>query len=427
MVQDSKSKEIGNIADVNLRHNCKVAKQSWQSFLFLNNATATLLLPQSIGASVVKFFASIKAIWITFAIVFTLFLPSQASCSIHEISEVFIDSSGNNKYEAKIKANQQGMTRALLLIADSMGIKNTDIADVPYLRLKKVFKPIMILNELSTVDRYNATVTYQYDKASLYQLLIDYGNSNINDMFYEYLVLPVYKQRNFLNIWDKEKRWNDIWASNRPLLNKHKLIYPTKSLVAKKRITPETVFHLTYDDYIEIFPNFMFKKVLVISTEYFTNRKTGEGLMRVDSYLVTHKSNEDKKLESEYPITSPENATQNVQSVIDKVVTEYGKLRKNPEILPQADDQTEEKEKLPIVMNFEVFNQQDMDLIISKISKIDQIDRYVIEHDYDTKYRILIYTEASELELAEGLYLNGLSYKIHGNLYNLIDIKKSGS
>ena len=46
----------------------------------------------------------------------SIFLVASAPKSFavqHEISEIFIEASGNNKYEAKIKAHEQGMQRAL--------------------------------------------------------------------------------------------------------------------------------------------------------------------------------------------------------------------------------------------------------------------------------------------------------------------------
>ena len=75
-------------------------------------------------------------------------------------------------------------------------------------------------------------------------------------------------------------------------------------------------------------------------------------------------------------------------------------------------------------MNFDAFDNEELDLVISKLEQVEQIDNFAIEREDDTKYKIIIYTSVSEYELAEGLYFNGLSYKIHGDLYNLIDIKK---
>ena len=358
-------------------------------------------------------------------IVFLMLYPKQAQCGMHEISEVFIEATGNNKYEAKIKAHERGMMRAFFLVADKMGVKHDDIQEVPYLRLKDVFKPVTVFDELSTIEKYNATVTYQYDKAKLYKLLLDYGNSTVQDMFYESLVLPVFKQRHVLNIWDKEKKWNDIWRESKSILNSHKILYPTKSLLVTKKITPENLFHLNYNDFIETFPHILFKNVMIVTTEFFTSRKTGESLMKVNTYILIPNETENVQLEDEYTISSLDDIPNDVSLVIDKVINLYGAVRNNPETeMISQKNNDEDVEPKPIIMNFDVFNQEEMDLVVSKLEKIYQIDKFVIEHDYNTKYKILLYTTVSELDLAEALYINGLSYKIHGVLYNLIDIKK---
>jgi hypothetical protein len=368
---------------------------------------------------------NLKGCFLVLFICFALF-PKSAECAIHEISEVFIEATGNNKYEAKIKAHERGMMRAFFLVADKMGIKHSDIQEAPYVRLKEVFKPVMLFDELSTLEKYNATVTYQYDKAKLYQLLLDYGNSVVQDMFYEALVLPVFKQRNVFNIWDKEKKWNDIWYESKSILNNHKILYPTKSFLADKKINAANIFNLKYNDFLETFPNSLFKNVIIITTEFFTNRRTGESLMKVDTYILKPDEINNTKLEEEYELASLDDINHNVNSVIDKVINLYGALRTNTESesIDQKINDDEEKEQKPIIMNFDVFSPEEMDLVVGKLEKVVQIDKFSIEHDYDTKYKILIYTNASEFDLAEGLYLNGLSYKIHGSLYNLIDVKK---
>ena len=168
---------------------------------------------------------------------------------------------------------------------------------------------------------------------------------------------------------------------------------------------------------------------MIITTEFFTNRRTGESLMRVNTYVLSPDEVNNVQLEDDYELSSLEDISYNVGSVIDKVINLYGALRTNPEselASQKNNDNDEDKEQRPIIMNFDVFNQEEMDLVVDKLNKVSQIDKFSIEHDYDTKYKILIYTNASEFDLAEGLYLNGLSYKIHGSLYNLIDVKKGG-
>jgi hypothetical protein len=148
--------------------------------------------------------------------------------------------------------------------------------------------------------------------------------------------------------------------------------------------------------------------------------------MKVDTYILKPDEINNTKLEEEYELASLDDINHNVNSVIDKVINLYGALRTNTdsESIDQKINDDEEKEQKPIIMNFDVFSPEEMDLVVGKLEKVVQIDKFSIEHDYDTKYKILIYTNASEFDLAEGLYLNGLSYKIHGSLYNLIDIKK---
>jgi hypothetical protein len=100
-------------------------------------------------------------------------------------------------------------------------------------------------------------------------------------------------------------------------------------------------------------------------------------------------------------------------------------LRENESEIPGEDNINEEHEEYkPIIMNFDVFDKDELELVTSKLDKIMQIDHFVIEHDYNNRYKILIYTGVTEYELAEALYRNGLRYKIHGSLYNLIDVKK---
>jgi hypothetical protein len=352
-------------------------------------------------------------------------VPCKAFASGREISEIFIEASGNNKFEAKIKAHELGMRRSLLLIADQLGIKKEDIKDIPFSVLKKVFTPVMVSYEMSTVEKYNATVTYSYELGHVYSTLLEYGDQKINDLFYEYLVFPVFKQKKFLNIWDDNKNWNDYWISSRNLLDHHKIYYPQKTPYLVSKITGANIFDLKYEDFIDVFPSLLFKKVMIITGEFFTNRRTRESLLQIKKIILSHDTAEALVIEEEYPLRNLDDVPYTVDLAIDKVINNFGALRQNE--LADKDDEADivkEEKAPPIIMNFDVFDQEEMDLVTAKLKNVKEIDDFKIEHDYNTKYKILIYTTASEYELAEGLYLNGLSYKIHGNLYNLIDVKK---
>lgn len=343
-----------------------------------------------------------------------------------EIADIFIDSGGNNKYEAKIKAHEQGMLRAFILTADQFGINSADLKEPTYETLKNVFKPTIINNEVSTAEHYAANVTYGYKKGDLYQLFLEFGNSTIDDKFYEYLVIPVFKQGNTINIWESQPLWQDLWMQNKKLLNRNKLLLAPKTLLISKKITPENIYTLGYIDFLDIFNNLFFKNVMIVTIEFFTERATGEAEMKINQVVIYPKPKEPNSLSHTYNLASPEEVPSKVNSFVAKIVRLYGKLRKNPETqvntYPSAGD--EQSELTPLVMNFEAYSQEELDILVSKLKKVEQVDHFEIKNDFETCYKVLIYSSVSPSELAEGFYLNGLSYKVRGDIYNLIDVKK---
>ena len=357
-----------------------------------------------------------------------LFISSIAQASLCEISEVYIDSTGNNKHEAKIKAHEAGMRRALFLIASKLKIPTEGLNKIPYYELKSAFTPKVILNEISLLERYSATVTYCYDKGKLYSLIVKHGDQKINDLFYEFTVIPVFKQRKVMNIWDKDKRWNDLWSNSRQILDTHKIYYPEKTLFLSQKITQENLMSLKYNDFLDIFHTKLFKNVMIVTAEFFTNRITGESSLHVKKYIWTPLSKEAELIEEEHDLSTWDDIPFVVDLVIDKVIDDHGELRVNmsEDDLDDGHIFMDVDEQKPIIMNFDVFDDDELNLVVEKLEKVDQVESFAIEHDYNTSYKILIYTSADEYQLAEGLYLNGLSYKIHGKLYNLIDIKKGG-
>lgn len=344
-----------------------------------------------------------------------------------EINDIFIESSGNNIHEAKIKANELGMWRSLLLLADKLKLPTNYIKQMPYAKLKSVFSVTEVENEVSLVDRYNATVTYAYDKGKLFSLILEYGGEEINDKFYEYIIIPVFKQRNTMNIWEEDKRWNSIWNESRKQFENHKIYLPKKNLFLAEKINEQTVLRLDLNEFIKIFNNVLFKNVMVITAEFFTDRTNYRSIMRVKKFVFKPNLSRPEIIEEEYELNSLDEIPFTVRTFVGKTLHQYGVLRQS--VI------AEEKKKLienikdepkPIIMNFDVFNKEELEIVSEKLKRVPQIDKFTVTHDYGSKYKIAIYTHADEYELAEGLYLSGLSYKIHGNLYNLIDVKKGG-
>lgn len=344
-----------------------------------------------------------------------------------EINDIFIEASGNNIHEAKIKANELGMWRSLLLLADKLKLPTDYIKQVPYAKLKSVFSVTEVENEVSLVDRYNATVTYAYDKGKLFSMILEYGGEQINDKFYEYIIIPVFKQRNTMNIWEEDKRWNSIWNDSRRQFENHKIYLPKKNLFLSEKINEQTVLHLDLNDFIKIFNNVIFKNVMVVTAEFFTDRTNYRSIMKVKKFVFKPNLPKPEVIEEEYELKSLDEIPSTVRTFVDKTLNQYGVLRQS--IIEEEKKKVVKNiidEPKPIIMNFDVFNKEELEIVSEKLKRVPQVDRFTVTHDYGSKYKIAIYTHADEYELAEGLYLSGLSYKIHGDLYNLIDVKKGG-
>jgi len=348
-----------------------------------------------------------------------------------EISDIYIEAHGNNKYEAKIKAHEFGMRRAVLIVADKLGIPSSSIKKIPYIRLKEALYVSWVNNEKETDEAYSAVVNYKYDLYSINKLLLDYGGVTVDNKFYEYLVLPIFKQKNTINIWDETIQWNNKWGKSRNFLEQNKILYPAKNSELIKVIRSDNIFDLSYTNFLEIFQPILIKKVMLLVCEYFTDIDTGKSFMKVDFVII--EQNHKKIIPFEYQINNIKEVPHIIDGIIKKTAGDYGKFVDNP---AKRVDKEESilGENIPtkhlvddtrtIMLNSYIYDDEEFNIIKTKLANIKEIESFTTKHDYDRKYKIIIVTRRDDFKLAESFYLNGLSFKKYGNIYNLIDIKE---
>lgn len=350
----------------------------------------------------------------------------------HEISDIYIEAEGNNKYEARIKAYEGGMQRALLMIADKMGLGSASIAQVPYNALKSTFSLAGAMNEVATEGSYSATVTYKYDLHSVNKLFLEYGNKQVQDKFYDYLIIPIFKQRKLLTIWDNRQDWVRRWSRLSEVLDQSRLFYPKATPLLAQEINPSNIFFLTYEDFLEIFPGTLFKEVLLVISEYFTDSSSGNAMLDVQYVVLSHEQ-ERSVTHDLYPISSMGDIPAVMNQAIITAIKKHSSItseaernlavileeKRNAPTLPKEEDGPRR-----IALGLDVFEEQELRLIESKLEQVPQIEKYEVKHENGSKYRVFITTRYSEFELAEGFYEVGLSFRVFGNLYKLIDIKE---
>ena len=370
-----------------------------------------------------------KKIYFILIIIISMAAPVY-SLGMMEVPDIYIEAEGNNKLEAQIKANKHGMQKAVLMIADKMGFKTSDISEVPYLRLKEVFTISSIRKEISTENHYSATVNYSYDLYHINKLLRDYGDESVKNKFYEYLVFPIFKQRKVINIWNNNA-WNNKWNEARSDLEHNRLLYPKASNQLLQKVNPKNILALSYEDFLDIFQDKLIKKVMLVFCEYFTNMDTGKALVDVQFTILDH-NNKKTVITKEYALNSLEEIPHIFDQVIINTIQQYGhqdkSYTKDTDItldkIESALDENYDEDEKTIIMNITVADDNELEEIEKKLKNIKEIENFTLTNDYDKKYKISIRTKSNEFALAEGFYLNDLSYKKYGNVYLLINVQK---
>lgn len=362
----------------------------------------------------------------------SLFNTAIAQC---EVCELYIEAEGNNRYESQIKAHNQGMERAFFMVADTLGISANNIVSIPYLKLKDVFTISEIKNVVETENLYKATVTYQYNIYPIQKLLFEYGDNSVKERFYEYLILPITKQKNMLTLWNGSQEWGEKWLKNRNILDQAKLFYPKPSIDVVKKINTDNVLNLSFQNFLEIFPSILLKKVMLVICEYFTDINTGDAVMDIKYVIIDN--NAKNVYQQEYPLNNLDEIKPTIDTILQNILNKYGRFSVNDHqnLTIVSDDQAPklnvtsiiDKDNVRIVtMDLEAFTEDELTRIRSKLQNISDLESFSVTHNYEEKYKVIILTKSDDYKLAESFYLNGLSFKMYGNLYSLIDVIKGG-
>jgi hypothetical protein len=387
-----------------------------------------------------------KVIKLLLMITILLFLPLK-SFALNEIRGLHIASTGNNQYECAIKANIEGMRRALALVADRIGIKNSNFNEVPYLDLKTAF---IITNKISETvydERYTADVTYSYDDLITNNLILKYGSLEVKEQFLEYIIIPVFKQKNVISFLDTKTEWLATWIDNKDECSKHKLlpIDPTKMA---SNITTDTIFSMRYEEFLRNLKIKRFKKILIASCEYFTNP---DGSMY---FTVTTKelSQFNKNItETKYDIGNPKMAKQYFEVAIERIIDKFGQQTSNNTNIQNITDVAFESERsmlksqagekagsvlnallkqpkrgkplVKVQMRADIFSQEGLASFKEKLGKVTEVVKYKINIDDANHYIVELYTDKSMNELSEGFYINQLSYRISNGEYIAFELE----
>ncbi len=376
---------------------------------------------------------------------FILFFPL-VSLGLGDIRGLHISATGNNVYECSIKANIEGMRRALSLVADQIGVKNSNFSQVPYPELKNVFSISNTISETSFDEKYTADVNYAYDNLSINELILKYGSPAVQDQFFEYIIIPVFKQKNVISFLDTKTEWLATWMSSKDDCKKYRLlpIDPTKMSTS---ITTGNVYSLTYEEFLNKLNVKRFKNILIASCEYFT-RDDGSMYFSVTTEELSPITK--NITETKYDVANPDNAKKYFDMAIDRIINHYGQKiqyandqnatdtayesqrmvlkedssKKAGSVLDALLAQPQKGKKLTkIQMRADIFSKEGLESFKEKLSHVTEVVKYKINLDDDKHYMVELYTDKSLKDLAEGFYVNQLTFRVYNNEYVMFELE----
>jgi hypothetical protein len=372
----------------------------------------------------------------------TILLLSFSSFADKEkIDEIYTEATGNNPYEAKIKAIDKAMFRAFLLLSDKHLIDDENLKKVPRDELKELFTDITIQSEDMRIylsgSSYTGIIGFTFSPAKVNQLVQKYSSDRTKEKFLNALVIPVFKINNIIFLDKDNRKWISTWRSMRSELSDNKLYVSDYALDLKDKITTKNLLKLEYDDFMELLPYKLFNNVIISVAEFFTDRGNGSTYLKVKNIIISPNKKSEEVINFDLP-SDRDSLTKFVPKVIQEFSAKYGEP-KNQEFANAVPEESENvidslinsekrtRDKYYIFL-MEINYAQEIDEIQKKLHSIKDISRFNIESHYELGFKVRIFTDLDMITLADRLYYNGLSfyYNQYQNpvLINIPDEKK---
>ena len=379
---------------------------------------------------------------------FAILISANAFAWSINIPNVHIQASGNNKYEAQVKANKYGIRRCVMLILDRIQNNKTthsqqnalatyltsekvevDIKRIKFTDLKNICKITNIENAKIMASFYEANANYSCDSDSLINTLEKYNYTSNLSSFFNVLVIPVFKEKGKYIPWGNKNSWYKNWEDYKDELALH------KALLAKptSEINSDNILNLSYQNISSIYPMELFGRVIIASCDFFQNKGTGKTYARIKyTTLMPQIASAYNKFSEIKEYSNLANSELDKDVNFDDVILDFIEmtdfLPKNDmaeTLLDQSSDQRLDisnndtlTDYVFVLNGYSNKDVKNIKAILQKIAGIQSVQ--VIENNDKVQKILLTCTFATEKNLAESLYENGLSYNINNNERNLV-------
>ncbi len=359
-----------------------------------------------------------------FKVILLTAILSNALAISSVIPNIHIESQGNNKFEAKIKANKFGMRQSIKLLLDKINVKSFDPEQMTLVDLHKTCKISTIDQEKSADHFYSANVSYACDFEVLKKMLKNHANPEKIESFYNTIVIPVLKKGSKYLIWDKSSSWYKDWRKHNPALAKSKILLSEPNA----SINPENILKLNYQDIVKAYPNKLFSRASIVICDFFEKNNT-TSYVRIKYKNLDEQTSNTNVEEYEDLSLNPDNLSIAFDEIISDFIVKNGNINniedEDLSWLAQEQETSSESitEQAKYTLYLEGYDQYYVADIKAIISKIPEIKHSNFEPEGLNLWKVeLLGNFKSEEDFAECLYINGLTYRQNKNYITLIKL-----
>jgi hypothetical protein len=342
-----------------------------------------------------------------------------------QISDIYVEAKGNNQFEAKIRAQKQGLLRAFLLYANKMGLSNDNFDNITLEEVKSSIESVVYNNEKTTNNSYSALAEYNFNRQIATNIFYNLSSKKYKNKFLECLVLPVMRVGKTSHLWDKSIKWIKAWDNNKELLSQNRVFLLASENPYYDKLLPQTINHLTYKDFEAIYPDLLIKKFYIVIAELFTNLDTGQSYLQVEYREMGIKTT--SSIVKKYNLQSTANLELTLNEIISKFADDYGGKLENMDKNSFENIIAKEKERLTqgklhsILMNVETAGPGQWERIRAKLDQINLIEKIIIESQNENNYVLEIKYKQNIESLTQALLEVGLTYNVAKNKYYLTE------
>lgn len=369
---------------------------------------------------------------------FRIFILLFISCPFYsfaeqeQIHEIYTESTGNNPYEAKVKALDKAEYRAFIILADKLMFRDEALKNVSREDLKSLFSGVNIRNEVTRAylsgSSYNAVISFTFLQSKFNEVISKYCSPPYKEKILEAVVIPVFKINHVETIEKDKMGWISSWKSQEQNFFQNRLLVYEHSNGNAEKINTKTIHNMMYEDYLISLPYKFFHKVIVPIGEFYTDKQSGNSFFRV-KYIINSISGRTEEIKDYKLEGNSINLPKFLSSIVEEFLQNYGKAR-NPEyasVLEETGLEVElvkPEEKDPSYMFLVEVNYGDEERDVeSRLHKIKEIDRFDLDMNYKQGHRVRIYTKIDMLELTAKLYNVGLSFYYNKDKMPVIILK----